>query len=225
MQPDSPLYLTYTTRPFSPAEKRFLSTMEKKLQKEIGGKIKFYHFIIAGCIGAAFTWLATLVPDSIWTFLFGVIAVIAFAFIVFAPYELYKARKKGNSYSQEIRSFLDKGTADTCVIRAKRIALAGEFEDEGDIYIIELENKNLLYLWDYDYTLQKIFPCLYFEIFEDSYYQLTGRLVNPLSEKFQPVYIDKKAKWNYMGKIGLAEHLSVEQADFALKVDEINSFT
>jgi hypothetical protein len=210
----------FKTRHFYPDELRILKTIKAKNEKEGISKIKFHHFVIAGLLGAGFTYLATLVPDSFWTFLFGTLAVFAVAFIVFTPYEIYKRKRKHKDFLQRLNLTIDKGTVDTCTINTKRIAVAKEYEDEGDLFIIEYETDKILYLWDYDYNLQKKFPCLDFEIYDDKFFKLFGRQVYPLSEHINPLIIEKKAKWNYMSKTGAPGHLQIENKNFDKLIEE-----
>ena len=215
--------IPFKTRPFYPDELRLLKTLRTKKEKEGGGKIKFYHFVIAGLFGAGCTYIAAILPDSFWTFLFGTIAVFSFAFIVFTPYEIYKMKRKHKDFLQRLTKAIDNNTVDTCPINAKRIAVAKEYEDEGDLFIIEYDTDKVLYLWDYDYNLKKKFPCLDFEIYEDNFFKLFGRQVYPLSDRISPLTIDKKAKWNYMSKIGAPGHLQSESKNFDKLIDEYNN--
>lgn len=128
---------TFRTKTFYPDELRLLTTLKTQKEKESSSKIKFHHFVIAGLLGAGFTYLATLVPDSFWTFLFGTLAIFSFAFIVFTPFEIYKMKRKHKDFLQQLNITIDRGTVDTCLINAKRIAVAKEYEDEGDLFIIE----------------------------------------------------------------------------------------
>jgi hypothetical protein len=112
---------------------------------------------------------------------------------------------------------------DTCHITAQRIAIAPEYEDEIDLYIIELNNEELLYLWDMEYNLKKKFPCLDFEIYEDNFFKLTGRQIYPLSEKIQPVKISNKVKWNFMKQYGAPGHLETEKVNFDELLEKYNN--
>ena len=215
--------IPFKTRHFYPDELRLLKTLKTQKDKEGGSKIKFYHFVIAGLLGAGLTYVTTQIPDSFWTFLFGTLAVFSFAFIVFTPYEINKMRKKQKDFLQRLNSTIDKGRVDTCLINAKRIAIAKEYEDEGDLFIIEYDIDKVLYLWDYDYNLRKKFPCLDFEIYEDNFFKLFGRQVYPLSDRIKPLTIDKKAKWNYMSKVGAAGHLETENVSFDKLIEDYNN--
>ncbi len=71
--------ISFKTRAFYRDELRLLKALKDKKEKESGSKIKFHHFVIAGLLGSGCTYLATLVPDSFWTFLFGTLAVFLFS--------------------------------------------------------------------------------------------------------------------------------------------------
>ncbi|WP_026903421.1 hypothetical protein [Pedobacter glucosidilyticus] len=215
--------IAYKTRNFYPYELRILKTLKTQKEKETSSKIKFYHYLIAGLLGASLTYVTAIIPDSFWTFLFGTIAVFAFAFIVFMPYEIYKKKNRYKLFLRQLSTTLEKGTVDTCVVKTKRIAIAPEYEDESDLYIIELNDNEVLYLWDTEYNLNKKFPCLDFEIYEDSFFKLIGRQIYPLSEKIQPVKIDKNAKWNFMKTYGASGHLETENINFDELLQKYNN--
>ncbi len=213
----------FISRPYNPAELRLLTTLKKRLEKERGSKLKFYHFIIAAILGAGFTWIAATIPDSFWTFLTGTIAILCFSFIVFTPHEFYKQKRRHRSSLQALDQAIDKGSVAVCTIRARQIALAKEYEDEGDLYIVEYEPGKVLYLWDTDYNLNKNFPCLDFELYEDSFYKLLGRRLYPISEKIKPLLIDRKVKWNYMKKYGAPGHLDTKAIGFEALLEKYNN--
>lgn len=217
--------IVFTTRPFYPDELRLLKTLKNQREKEGGGKLKFYHFLIAGLTGAGFTYLAVVLPDSFWTFLTGTVAVFAFAFLVFTPYEMYKRRRRNKDFLQRLNAAVDKGTVATCIIHANRIAVAKEYEDEGDLFLIEYGTGKVLYLWDYDHSLRKKFPCPDFEIYEDNFFRLLGRQIYPLSDRTEPVLIDRKAKWNYLRRFGAPGHLQTDNTSFDKLVEDFNKCT
>ncbi|MCC6372171.1 MAG: hypothetical protein IT236_14300 [Bacteroidia bacterium] len=215
--------ITFKTRNFYPDELRVLKTLKTNKEKQGRSKIKFYHFIIAAFIGAGFTCITTIIPDSFWTLLFGTLAVLAFTFIVFAPYEIYKSKKQEREFLQSVGLYIERGTVDTFIVNASRIAIADEFEDESDLYIIEIGPEKLLYLWDSAYTMNKKFPCLNFEVYEENFFKLFGRQIYTLSERINPIKIDKKAKWNYMKKFGAPDLLTIETKNFDELIEEYNN--
>jgi hypothetical protein len=203
------------TRQLYADELKILNSLLTKTKKEVKSKIKFYHFVFAGLLGATLVYITSIIPDSFWTFLLGTFAVFCCVFIVFMPYEIYKDKKRRRVFIDTLQDYIDKQTIDTYKINALRIAIAPEFEDESDLYIVELEKNKVLYLWDTEYNLKKKFPCLTFEIYEDKFFKIVGRQIYPLSEK--------KAKWNYMKKYGVWEHLDTENIDFDELIEKYNN--
>ena len=211
-----------TTRQFFPAEQRILKSLLTKAIKEASSKTKYYHFLIAGFIAVACSYIASIIKIDFLFFVFGTLAVIACASIVVMPYEIYKDKKRVKNTVRTLQCFLDKGTVDTYQIKSSRIAFAPECEDESDLYIVELGEDKVLYLWDTEYNLNKKFPCLDFEIYEDAFFKITGRQIHPLSDKVQPIEIDKKSKWNYMKQYGTFGHLETENINFDELLEKYN---
>lgn len=216
--------ISYTTRNLYPAELKLLKSLKSRQEKEGRNKIKFYHFIIAGLLGTACTYLASLWEENFWGFFFGTVAVLSFGFIIFIPYEIYKLKNKNKAFLKELNARINNGLVKTCTITASRIAVAKEYEDEGDLFFVEYETHKVLHIWDYDHSFQKRFPCLQFEIYEDSFYKLSGRQINPLSERIHPLSINSKAKWNYMTEIGAPEHLETINTNLDQIIDEYNGY-
>jgi hypothetical protein len=215
--------ISFKARPFYPDEQRLLRTLKSKKEKEQGGKIKFYHFLVAAILAVGFGYLTSISPNGWVGFIPGIITFLAAGFVAFMPYEMYKFKKRNREFMIALNDLIDGGTVATCRIKASRIALAKEYEDEGDLFIIEIDEDNLLCLWDHDYTLQKRFPCLDFEIYEEKFTKLLGRMTYSLSERISPLTIDRKAKWSYMSKVGAPGHLEVMKVNFDQFVSEINS--
>lgn len=214
--------ISYTTRTFYPDELRLLRALKKKKEKQPATKIKFYHYLIAGVLAAGFGYLTSICQNGFQGFIPATLTLFLASFVVFTPYEMYKAKKGHKKFLVALDQLIDDGTVATCRIKATRIAIAEEYEDEGNLFIIEIDKNSLLCLWDYDYTLQKKFPCLDFELYERKYTKF-GRMIYPLSERITPLPIDKKAKWGYMKKVGSPGHLEVIKADFDQFISEINS--
>ncbi|WP_143822029.1 hypothetical protein [Mucilaginibacter pedocola] len=214
--------IEFRSRKFHPEEIRLLKSLKSTIGKQSLNQIKYYHFLIAAGIGAAFTYFATLTSKSFWVLPFGTIAVLAIGFIVFVPFEIFKARRKTRGITNELDHFIESGIVATSFVSAKRIALAKEYDDEGNLFIIELTDNRLLYFWDYEYNLRGKFPCLEFDVYEDRFYKLIGRQIYPLSALVKPLVINKKAKWNYMKKMGVPGHLQTDDTDFDKLIENYN---
>lgn len=213
--------IRYKTRDLYPDEVRLLKTLKKQKASEVTGRMTFCYFFIAGLSGIGATYVTSITPDSFWTFLFGTIAVVAF--IVFTPYQICKQKNLRKLFLRQLSATLEQGTVDTLIVNAERIAIAPEYEDESDLYIIELNDKEVLYLWDTAYDPNEKFPCLDLEICEGSFFELTGKQIYPLSEKIQPIEIVKKAKWKFMEANGsMGGHLEIEKTNFDELIRKFN---
>ncbi|MDQ8011684.1 MAG: hypothetical protein REI96_04500 [Flavobacterium nitrogenifigens] len=206
--------ITFSPRAFYPAELKLLKKLVAQNEKKAKRKIKFSHLIIAGGIAIGCAYIAVNITESFWTFLFGTISIFALAFIMFVPYEIYKLTKEYKIVLNQLNTIIDKGVVHTCRISAQRIAIASEYEDESDLYIIELNKNEVLYLWDIGYNLNKKFPCSDFEIYENTFFDCTNMRIYPLSDKTKPIKIDKKAKWDYMKKFGAPGNLEIRKIAF-----------
>ncbi len=213
----------FKTRYLYPDELRILNTLKLQKEKEKSSKIKLHHFIAATILGIVLIYISFRIADSFWLFLLGTTAVLLFAFVFFVPYEIYKKRKKCKSFLEQLNTIIVKGTVDTCLITAKKIAIAPEYDDESDLYIIEINQNEVLYLWDTEYNLNKKFPCLKFEIYSEVFFNLTNRQIYQLSEKIQPMQIDKKAKWNFIKQNGAPKHLEIEKINFDKLFEKYNN--
>ncbi|HTD99870.1 MAG TPA: hypothetical protein VK668_11330 [Mucilaginibacter sp.] len=162
-------------------------------------------------------------PAQFWVLPFGTLAVFSFSFIIFTPYEIYIRQKKNKDLLQRLEAVIERGIVDACIVNAKRIAVAKEYEDEGDLFIVEFDTNKVIYLWDYDYNLRKKFPCFNFEIYEDDFFKLFGRQIYPLSERIKPIIIDRKAKWNYMKKVGAPRHLQTDNIALDKIIEKYNN--
>src|SRR5690606_776801 len=136
-------------------------------------------------VGVVGTFLANWTNYDFLKFVFGTMSILSFSIIVFMPYETYKDIRKSKKKIKEIDGILGRNGIDVTLVKASRIAVAKEYEDEGDLYIIERTSEDILYLWDKDNNLKKNFPCLEFEIYSEDFYSVIGRQINPLSEKIK----------------------------------------
>lgn len=212
--------IIYNERNLYPEELRLLKAIRTKTEKAQNSVLKVKPYLIALLIGTGSTSICTIIPDSFWTFLLGTTAVFSFGFVVFTPYEQFKLIKQHKSILNLIESFLNTELVKTCRINAEKIALAPEYEDETDLYLIKMNEHEVLHLWDLEDNLKKKFPCLDFEVYEESFFTITGRQIYPLSDKIEPEKISKKAKWNYMSKYGVQGQLEVENANFEQLIEK-----
>jgi hypothetical protein len=183
-------------------------------ETELLKRIKYHYFIFFIFLAILMTYLASTTTVDFLVFVCGTAAVLIFAFIVVMPYELYKQRKRLKSHIKQIAFYLEKNTVATFAVNAKRIAIAEEYEDEGYFYLIEIDENKVFYLYDANYELAEIFPCLKFEVYENDFSAIIDIAICASSELIQPIIIDKEDKWAYMKTKGLPENLTIENISF-----------
>ena len=197
--------------------------MKSSREKELRRGFQWAQPAAAIILGAASLYLATWTRYDLITFLLGTFSIFCVAFVFVRPYEYLKTQRKARSVINKVDNVLHSGVVDVAPVTAKQIALAKGYEDEGDLYIVEMEKGYVLYIWDIANNLKKSFPCFEFEVYSEVFFQLIGRVINPLSEKITPIIIDSKAKWNYFKKAGAPEHLTVERKNFQKLIEKINN--
>lgn len=215
--------LPFKERQLYSDEIKILNRAKTIATKSLSDSFKLHYFIMAVIIGLLFTFLAIKTSHDFLVFLFGTTAVIAYAFVVFMPYEIYKRKKQIKNQIASLNRFLDTSTVRTFAIKTDKIAIAKEYEDESDLYIVKIDNNKVLFLWDTEYNLNKKLPCTDFEIYEQDFYLTMGRQVYCKGPKTDCIKIDKKKKWKYMGTHGFPEHLMIETKDFDKLIADINN--
>lgn len=202
------------SRPLYTDEIRLLNKLKTKLLKKRVSRFKLYHFIPIVLTGVILIYMASLIRVAAVTFFLGTVATGCFCFVAFAPYEMYQQRRSMQTRLALVNQLLMENELQVTVVHALKITLAKEYDDEGDLFLIEYEPGTVLYLWDHDYQLRRRFPCREFEIYKDDFAALTGRPIHALSERIIPRQIDAKAKWSYLKKYGGPGHMTTEQVDF-----------
>lgn len=203
------------SRPLLADEVSMLKEVVEKANKKLKSKRKIYHLIIAVLISTVAMYLAIVYFKSdFWRPAFGTIASFAFVYVIFAPYEMYKAKRAKRKEFKKASDLLAGNMVKVIPVNALQMALAEEYEDEGTLYIIEYQRGQILYFEDYDNDQEEVFPCLTFEIYEEDFCQLTWRQLRPLGEKINPNIIPGKAKWAYMKNNHWPAHLTTVTGNF-----------
>ena len=211
------------TRPLNAKEIKTLGKIRSSREKELRRPFQWAQPASAIVLGALALYLATWTRYDLITFLLGTFSVFCVAFVIIRPYEYFKDRKRARVMRGKVDEVLDEGMVEVAPVTAKQVALAKEHEDEGDLYIVDIDKGHVCYMWDRGYNLKKNFPCLEFEIYSEEFSQLIGRQINPLSEKMKPVIIDPRAKWNYLNKTGAPDHLAIEKRNFEKLIEKISN--
>lgn len=181
--------MEFQSREFLPDERRMMSMLRRRAEKAGHSRFRLYHYAIAGVLAGSCGWLAQHTGKGFLMFLFGTVAIIALGVIVFAPFEMAKLRRRHRDFLRRLTAFIDRGTVATLPVEATKITFVPEQEDENDLYIVELADGQELHIRDLAYNLERIFPCLRFELYDDEFFDLTGRRIRSLSERIVPVVI------------------------------------
>lgn len=210
-------------RPLNAKELKTLSKIRSRGEKELSQAFAWAQPLFAIVLCALSLYLATWTRYDLVTFFLGLFAIFCLAFAVIRPYEYYKDRRKANSLMNRVAAGLQSGVVEVAAVTAKQVALAKAADNEDDLYIIEMDKGNILYMWDTFDNLKKNFPCLQFEIYSDDFASLIGRQISPLSEKIKPIALDPKAIRDYFKKAGAPGHLAVEKKSFGKLMERVGS--
>lgn len=164
--------------------------------------------------GIAFADAALWIGKGLGLFVMGTLAVLCFIFVIMAPYEIFKERRLRQKRLMKVNQLLMDNELEVTLVKALQVAVAPEYEDEGDLYMVEFEEDNILYLWDADFRLRKGFPCQTFEIYKNDYHRLTNRTVHRLGGTIAPQFIEPGLKWKYLKRYGSPAHMSTEHIRF-----------
>lgn len=212
--PAANMELARISRPLLPEEIKRLRKLKKERQSRLQKGFQYYWLLYAVLAGTVFTGLAIYLEDGFLHFLCGTLAVFAWSALVFAPWEAFKLFRRDKAQIAVLDECLNSGTIRVVPVNALRIALAPEFEDESDLYMVEYAPDHILYIWDIDYNLEGVFPCMRFDLYEPEFAVLTGMVLHPRSEKIEPVHIDKAAKWKHLGEFGGPGEWQAERRNF-----------
>lgn len=174
------------SRPLLADEIRLLNKLKRKSLKQRVSRFKVSDFIFIFLTGILFLDAAMLIEVDFAVAVFGAMAVLCFSFVVLAPYEMYKQHRRSKKRWSQLNHLLMENGIQVTRVNALQVAVAKEYEDEGDLFIIEYKAGEVLYLWDHDNQLKKRFPCQQFEIYKEDFTSLTGRPVHALSERIHP---------------------------------------
>lgn len=199
-------------RPLLTSEINILKRLQRKMKKTLATKEKWHHYVIALLAGIAGTYLAFHLKMGFVQGLSIQLAIIGFSLLIFMLYTLYRTRRSAKNKLSLIDALLAEKQVKVTPVDALKMAVAEEFKNEKQLYIIAYELNKVFYFNDYGFG--RAYPCLKFEIYEDAFFEATGRRIHPLSEKIEPLIISSKHKWTYLEKKGWPEHLTTEPINF-----------
>lgn len=211
------------TRPLYPEEQAFLLRLRSRLALPVRLPVKVYWLFVLLLVGEVCFHLMSLSRYEGVFSLFGILTACSFAVVGYVPVAWFVAKKHRLKRIRAIDTVLKSGTVGVTPVEARRTALAMEHAREGDLWIIEYERDQLLFLWDYTSKLRRLLPRERFELYDAAFEPLFGRMVYASGPKTLPTFIDSVAKYRYFSRHGAPEQLSTAAADFEETVNRIGS--
>jgi hypothetical protein len=195
-------------------ENKLLRKEEIELNKVINKKSNYSNFLFSVVIFIFFGYLSYNLNDGFFKFFFGMVSVLSISYLIFSP-KIYNDKLTNlKNKKQTLSNIISSNMVSVKHVKVNKIAIAQEYEDEGVLYIIELINKNVLFLWDLDYNFDKVLPCNEFEIYDNEFFEVTGLNLRKIGTEIKPIIIEKEDKWNYIKKNIVPDNLSVQELNF-----------
>lgn len=139
-----------------------------------------------------------------------------------------KQKKNGNKQLQSLTKIKNGNQISVVPIELNRIVKLEEYEDEGDLYLIETKDKKCIYLWDAEYLLidDKEFPSEQIEVYVDDTFKFgINKKVKCLGNKLIPTIVKGKDKWSFYGKVSFPRDLQIEEKPFDKIIEELKTKT
>ncbi len=106
-------------------------------------------------------------------------------------------RKSSQTILPLLRKTLEAQSLTLEVYDCQQALFFGTYEDEGDLYALEVGEKQLLFLWDVDYSNARFLPNSKFEIVSDPELALAlGWSLRVLGKPFTPISVNPQIKWD-----------------------------
>lgn len=138
----------------------------------------------------------------------------------------FKQKKNGNKELRSLTEIQNDGKVSVVPLELNRVAKLEEYEDEGDLYLIETKDKECIYLWDAEYLLvdDKEFPSEQVEVYIDDIFKFgIDKKVRCSGNKLTPIIVSGENKWSFYGKVGFPGDLHAEEKSFDKIIEEIKN--
>ena len=218
--------MTTIKRNIDSVEKEKLNTRISEITKSLNIRLNWITISILIGITIASAFHIYYFDYSNWslTSKFSVCLAPIGIWVVIEQY--FKQKKNGNKELKSLTEIRNEGQISVVSIELKRIAKLEEYEDEGDLYLIETKDKKCIYLWDAEYLLidDKEFPSTQIEVYVDDTFKFgIDKKVKCSGNKLTPSIVNGKDKWSFFGKVGFPGELQVEEKPFDKIIEEIKN--
>ncbi len=166
------------------------------LEKGFGWKNSLILLLFQILLGITAYYVDDSVLDALIKF-----GLIILLIILWGQIEDFRAKtKESKQVLKVIKRIEEKSIIKITRFLCSNAIFFPNHEDEGDCYALQIEDEKLLFWWDLDFSLKGILPNTQFEIINDEETAfILGNELLVSGEKFQPIKIDARIKWNHIG--------------------------
>jgi len=163
-----------------------------------------------------------LYNDSNWSLISKFLILITPIICLSMVEDFVKRKKRNRKKKVLLDEFLHLNKISLFPIKAKNVAELEEYEDEGILYLIEMEDDNCIYLWDYFSNFPESFPNDSFEVYlDDVYLNYIDNSIVCYGKKIAPLIIKGKSKWDYFSKEGFPGDFETAKESFEVMTQKI----
>ncbi len=158
--------------------------------------------------------------------LIGFIFSVCIALLFYFPFEQIKSRKRLNNENTQIESLINKNEIEVYEIQTNQAIHFIQYDDEGELYLIQISENKLLYIWDDQTLIKKTkFPNTHFEIYKDIDLRwLLWNKVTYKGQRFTPKKVTANTKSKYFKAEGYPEDLTEIEGNIESFFEKVNQY-
>jgi hypothetical protein len=214
----------HETRQLSITESERLNASVDSLEKTLHGKLNWKAISLLSFATILFAIHIYYYEDSNWSLPSKFLVCVCPIAIWIIVENKYKGRKKENKILDHLKRIRDSGLITVLPVNTNRIIEFQEKEDEGTLFLIEINKNERIYLDDEQWLISPTkFPCDKFDIYLDKDFAYTmGRKIYCTGKKIESLKVPGTIKWKYF-EDGFPEDLSKEPKTFDEILSEIKT--
>jgi hypothetical protein len=142
--------------------------------------------------------------------------------------QYFRQKKNENKELQSLTEIRNENQILVISVELDRIAKFEEYEDEGDLYLVETKDKESIYLWDAEYLLfdDNEFPSEQVEVYVDDTFKFgIDKKVKCSGNKLTPIIVSGESKWTFFKRVGFPGDLQTEEKPFDKIIEEIKQLS
>lgn len=214
------------TRNIDSIEREFLDKRISEIKESLNIRLSWTAIFILVGITAASAIHIYYFEKSNWSLISKLFVCVAPIGVWVVVEQYLKQKKNGSKELQSLTEIQNKNQISVVPLELNRIAKLEEYEDEGDLYLIETKDKKCVYLWDAEYLLidDKEFPSDQVEVYVDDTFKFgIDKKVKCSGNKLTPTIVNRENKWSFFEMVGFPGDLQVEEKSFDEIIEEIKN--